>query len=145
MIAASTCALTVGVNLSWTPPDGRAENVSGPRAADVKAVLYLVAINWAQCSGSVVHSVVGPRRLMAFGVCASFAAALIAAVLRPGHAATGAYVVGALRGFGCGSLSVAVPNYIATENARGPYRSECYAAVPSDGTSRPFYNHRVVR
>lgn len=90
----------------------------GRSGGDVGArtVLYVAAVLWAQWSGSFVRAV-GPYNLMVCGVCASACAGLVLAAVDQRHAAS-AFGVPVLQGFGCGSLAVAVPNYIVTCSGR---------------------------
>jgi len=108
---ASTCALTIGIHLNWSP-DGRQE--------DPSVTMYLVAVFWAQCSGMFAHRF-GPFRLMVAGVCASVCAG-VAMSLFPCYAAC-LYAGRALQGMGGASLAVAVPVYVAQATG-GLYRGE---------------------
>jgi MFS family permease len=116
---ASTCALTIGLNLSWWPlnrvegqPPGRPD-LADEQLDNVVATMYLVAIGWSQWSGAYVGRV-GPYALMAIGVSVSIYAGVLASLF-PCHIYC-VYAVRVFQGFGCASLAVAVPEYIMTRN-----------------------------
>ncbi|KAF0769147.1 sugar transporter ERD6-like 6 [Aphis craccivora] len=131
-LLASSCALTIGLNLNWWPlnkvegqPPDR-PNFTDEQLDNGVATMYLVAISWSQWSGTYVGRV-GPYALMAFGVSVSMCGSILASLFSC-HV-YGMYAVRVLQGFGCASLAVAVPEYIMMSNAniKDSYQSEYYA------------------
>lgn len=122
-IAAITCATTIGLDLSWSPDETPQDQrqLSDVQQDNVKAILYLVAIQWSQWSGTALRSI-GAYKLMAVGVNASICAGVLMAIF-PCDVAYCLYAARALQGFGCASLAVAVPVY-TVENSGGLYQSE---------------------
>lgn len=120
-IIAITCAVTIGLNISWSPEETRPDEqqYSNAQQDNIKAILYLVAIQWSQWSGTVVRSI-GAYKLMVIGVCVSICAGILM-VIFPCDVVYFLYVARALQGFGCASLAVAVPIY-TVENSGELYQ-----------------------
>lgn len=128
-ITASTCALTIGLNLCWTPNPEKFEaqhNVTLMLSKDdgeyIKAVMYLVAITWSMWSGTLVYYN-GPYYIMTFGVIISIFGSVVVSITP--MSIYWLYLARVLQGLGCASLTVAIPLYIVN-STKGLYQSEYY-------------------
>lgn len=127
LTTASTCALTIGLNLCWAPrPElfkanhDAAAKFSKDEGDNIKAIMYLIAITWSQWSGTLVHYF-GSYYLITFGVIVSLFGGVVVSVTP--FSIYWLYFARALQGFGCASLAVAIPNYIV-DSIKGLYQSE---------------------
>lgn len=116
--SASTCALTIGLNLGWLTDQ---KNITETSRLDQDLAFYAVAVPWAYFCGRDMHKF-GPYRTVAVAVSASVLAGVVAPAC-PCSAAVCLYAIRALQGLATASLAVSVPIFV-TESAGGLYQRE---------------------
>jgi len=127
MHAASTCALTIGLNLNWSSDRFADDQLNAANVA-----LYLVAVPWAQWSGTAVR-LYGAYAVIVFGAVASVCAGVVSAAFP--CSVFGLYAARTLHGSATASLAVAVPNYMA-DAGKGLYQSEYSVVIANEIPSK---------
>ncbi|VVC33144.1 Major facilitator superfamily domain [Cinara cedri] len=130
---ASTCALTIGLNLGWLTDQ---KNITETDRLDQEMVFYAVAVPWAYFCGRDIHKV-GPYRTMVVAVCTSVLTGGAVALMGPCSYAVCLYSSRALQGLVSASLAVSVPIFVV-ESAKGLYHTTDHDSLVSSIANKLF-------